>query len=231
MIRASCFVLLGVLLGASCAGSPQARSTAAESPFDAAQLRADIRFLASDLLEGRRAGTRGYDIAAEYVAARLASLGIGPGAEGGYFQPVRLREVTPDLDATGVELSDPALAAAVRVPDSALINAGFANLELDLTGKMTYAGKGVCDPDSGRDDAAGADLTGRFAVVLAGVADGLPPARAAVRSDTPARWACVARHGAIGMVMLRTAKATTLRWASTVASYRSGAMGLADPSR
>ena len=231
MIRASCFVLLGVLLGASCAGSPQARSTAAESPFDAAQLRADIRFLASDLLEGRRAGTRGYDIAAEYVAARLASLGIGPGAEGGYFQPVRLREVTPDLDATSVELSDPALAAAVRVPDSALINAGFANLELDLAGKMTYAGKGVCDPDSGRDDAAGADLTGRFAVVLAGVADGLPPARAAVRSDTPARWACVARRGAIGMVMLRTAKATTLRWASTVASYRSGAMGLADPSR
>jgi len=148
--------------GASCAGSPQARSTAAGSSFDAAQLRADIRFLASDLLEGRRAGTRGYDIAAEYVAARLASLGIAPGAEGGYFQPVRLREVTPDLDATSVELSDPALAAAVRVPDSALVSAALGHLDLDLSGAMTYVGKGVCDPDSGRDDAAGADLAGRF---------------------------------------------------------------------
>src|SRR3954447_18939184 len=99
MIRAS----LLVLLGASCAGSPQARPPgAAGSPFDAAQLRADIRFRASDLLEGRRAGTRGYDIAAGYVAARLAGLGVGPGAEGGYFQPVRLREATPDLDATRV---------------------------------------------------------------------------------------------------------------------------------
>jgi hypothetical protein len=82
--------------------------------------------------------------------------------------------------------------------------------------------------DSGRDDAAGADLKGRFAVVLAGVADGLPAARASVRSDASAKWACVSRHGAIGLVTLRTQKATTLAWGSTVASYRSGTMGLLD---
>jgi Zn-dependent M28 family amino/carboxypeptidase len=218
-----------VLLCAGCTSSPQPRSAAAASPpFDVAQLRADIRFLASDLLEGRRAGTHGYDVAAEYVAARFAMMGVGPGGDGGYFQPLRLREVTPDLAATTVELSDPALAAAIHVPDSALVNADFAHLELELAGPMTYVGKGVCDPDSGRDDAAGVELAGRFAVMLAGVADGLPPARAAVRSDTAAKWACVAGHGAIGIVTLRTRKATTLPWASTIASYRSGAMGLID---
>ncbi|HEU4734139.1 MAG TPA: M28 family peptidase, partial [Kofleriaceae bacterium] len=37
-----------------------------------------------------------------------------------------------------------------------------------------------------------------------------------------------ARHGAIGMVVLRTRKSTVLPWASTIASYRSGAMGLVD---
>jgi Zn-dependent M28 family amino/carboxypeptidase len=47
-----------------------------------------------------------------------------------------------------------------------------------------------------------------------------------VRSDTAAKWACVARHGAIGIVTLRTSKATVLPWASTIASYRSGTMGL-----
>jgi Zn-dependent M28 family amino/carboxypeptidase len=214
---------------ASCTSSPQPRAPAAEPPpFDVAQLRADIRFLASDLLEGRRAGTHGYDIAAEYVASRLAILGIAPGGEGGYFQPVQLREVVPDLDATSVELSDPALAATIRVPDSAIVNADLAHPELELSGGMTYVGKGVCDPASGRDDAAGADLTGRFAVTIAGVADGLPAPRAALRSDTAAKWACVARHGAIGLVVLRTRKATTLAWASTVASYRSGAMGIID---
>jgi Zn-dependent M28 family amino/carboxypeptidase len=114
------------------------------------------------------------------------------------------------------------------VPDSAIVNADFAHLELERSGRMTYVGRGVCDADTGRDDAAGVDLAGRFAVTLAGIADGLPAARAAVRSDAAAKWACVSRHGAIGMVVLRTAGATVLRWASTVASYRSGAMGLLD---
>src|SRR5262249_24064741 len=197
-------------------------------PFDVAQLRADMRFLASDLLEGRRAGTHGYDVAAEYVAARFAILGIAPGGEGGYFQPLKLREVVPDLTATSVELSDPRLAAAIRVPDSAIVNADFGHLDLELVGAMTYVGKGVCDVDSGRDDAAGVDLHGKFAVTLAGVADGLPRVRAAVRSDASAQWACVAKRGAIGVVSLRTRKAATLAWASTVTSYRSGAMGLVE---
>lgn len=226
MVRAS--LLLGTLC-ASCTSSQQPRSAGPDSPpFDVAQLRADIGFLANDLLEGRRAGTHGYDVAAEYVASRLAMMGVAAGGQGGYFQPLRLREVTPDLAATTAELSDPALAAAIRVPDTAIVSADLAHLELELSGAMTYVGKGVCDVDSGRDDAAGVDLTGRFAVMIAGVADGLPPVRAAVRSDTAAKWACVARRGAIGIVTLRTGKATVLPWASTIASYRSGAMGLLD---
>lgn len=221
--------LLLVTLYAGCTSTQPPRTAAAVSPlFDVAQLRADIRFLASDLLEGRRTGTHGYDIAAEYVASRLAMIGIAAGGESAYFQPLRFREVTPDLGATSAELSDPALAAAIRVPDTAIVNADLGHLDLDLSGSMTYVGKGICDVDSGRDDAAGADLRGRFAVLIAGVADGLPPARAAVRSDNAAKWACVAKRGAIGMVLLRTSRATTLPWASTIASYRSGTMGVLD---
>jgi len=216
-----------MIVCASCASSQPTRAVATSSPpFDVAQLRADIRFLASDLLEGRRAGTHGYDVAAEYVAARLAMMGVAAAGQGGYLQPLRLREVTPDLAATSAELSDPRLAEAIRVPDTAIVNADLAHLDLDLTGSMTYVGKGVCDVHSARDDAAGVDLRGRFAVVIAGVADGLPPARAAVRSEMTARWACVAKRGAIGMVVLRTRKATVLAWSSTIASYRSGSMGV-----
>jgi len=221
--------LLLVSLCASCTTPPAPRPAATEPPpFDVAQLRADIRFLASDLLAGRRAGTPGYDVAAEYVASRFALMGIAPGGSGGYFQPLRLREVTPDLTATTVELSDAALDAAIRVPDSAIVNADLAHLDLELAGAMTYVGKGVCDGETGRDDAAGADLRGRFAVMIAGVADGLPAARAAVRSDAAAKWACVAKRGAIGIVNLRTRKSTLLPWASAIMSYRSGAMGLVD---
>ena len=217
-----------VALSVSCAGPTPTSPPAAAAPFDVGQLRADIQFLASDALEGRRAGTRGYDAAAEYVASRFAKLGIAPAGQGGYFQPVRLREVVPELPATSVELSDPALAAAIQVPGTAIVNAELAHAELDLSGAMTYVGKAICDPETGRDDAAGAELQGRFAVVLAGVADDLPRERAAVRSDNAAKWACVAKRGAIGMVVLRTPKATMLAWSSTIASYRSGSMGILD---
>jgi hypothetical protein len=39
-------------------------------------IRAHMRFLADDLLEGRATATRGYDIAAKYVAARFEALGL-----------------------------------------------------------------------------------------------------------------------------------------------------------
>lgn len=229
-MKRRCSAILVCTSLASCTSTPppKAAELAAAPPFDVAQLRADIAFLASDLLEGRRAGTRGYDVAAAYVAARLAILGIAPGAKDGYFQPLMLREVTPDLVATAVELSDPELAKVIRVPDSAIVSADLAHLDLDITGKMTFVARGICDEDSGRDDAAGVDLTGRFAVVVAGVDDELPAARAGVRSDQASKWACVARRGAIGMIVLRSGRGTTLRWASTVASYRSGVMGLLD---
>ncbi len=48
-----------------------------------------MRFLADDLLEGRRVATRGHDLAAKYVAAQFEALGLTPaGTGGGYFQPV-----------------------------------------------------------------------------------------------------------------------------------------------
>ena len=48
-----------------------------------ARLEADLRFLADDLLEGREAGTRGYDLAALYVAEQMRSLGIETGGDDG----------------------------------------------------------------------------------------------------------------------------------------------------
>ena len=60
-------------------------------------LRAHIKFLASDLLEGRGTGARGGEIAASYIAAQLEALGLkGAGANGSFFQPVSLVGVKAD---------------------------------------------------------------------------------------------------------------------------------------
>ena len=55
-------------------------------------IRAHLEFLADDALEGRGTGSRGYDVAAKYVRAQFAALGLKSGVkDGSYFQPVALR--------------------------------------------------------------------------------------------------------------------------------------------
>lgn len=59
-------------------------------------LRADVSFLASDLLEGRDTPSRGLDIAGEYIASQFRRMGLEPAGEDGYFQSVVVRPEDPD---------------------------------------------------------------------------------------------------------------------------------------
>src|SRR5262245_18627466 len=66
---------------------PPAVMTAGKG-IDPARLEAHVRALADDRMEGRGTGTRGYDMAAQYVAEQMQSIGLMPGGVGGYLQPV-----------------------------------------------------------------------------------------------------------------------------------------------
>ena len=90
----------------------------------AARIRADIAFLADDLLEGREAATRGYDVAARYAAAALEAAGCAPGADdGSYFQQVPLRRKQAH---GGVDASDRrnGTTTDMPLPDQGLVVAG-----------------------------------------------------------------------------------------------------------
>src|SRR3977135_4213545 len=67
------------------------------SQLDENKIRAHIKFLSSDLLEGRGTGARGGEIAANYIAAQMEALGLkGAGPQGSFFQPVSLVGVKAD---------------------------------------------------------------------------------------------------------------------------------------
>src|SRR4029079_6682175 len=64
------------------------------------RMRAHVKFLASDLLEGRGVGARGGDLATEYIATQFALAGLKPaGDHGTYFQNFTLIESTPQSGA------------------------------------------------------------------------------------------------------------------------------------
>src|SRR5262245_728029 len=64
------------------------------------RIRAHVKFLSSDLLEGRGVAVRGGDLATEYIATQFALAGAKPAGDNGtYFQKVPLVGVQTAPDA------------------------------------------------------------------------------------------------------------------------------------
>src|SRR5687768_4213916 len=77
------------------AATAQAQSPVPVDPDIARRVRADVEFLSSDLLEGRDTGSKGYAIAAEYVASQFRAIGLEPaGEKGSWFQQVPFRRAS-----------------------------------------------------------------------------------------------------------------------------------------
>src|ERR1700745_2672399 len=69
--------------------------------IDAEHIRAHVRFLSHDLLEGRGTGQRGGDIGAEYIATQFWLYGLKAAGDGGtFFQQVSFVGITPGAETT-----------------------------------------------------------------------------------------------------------------------------------
>jgi Zn-dependent M28 family amino/carboxypeptidase len=137
--------------------SPAARAAAAS--IDPEKIRAHVRFLSLDLLEGRGPGKRGAEIAAEYIATQFALVGVEPAGDNGtYFQKVPLLAVHTVDDKTHF-----AFASAQGQPID--LAYGTDIVSKDETGAETaefdapivFVGYGIHAPEYHWNDYAGAD--------------------------------------------------------------------------
>lgn len=80
-----------ILLACASFSAPAAGQT-----FSSERIRADVTFLSDDLLEGRATGTRGYDIAARYVATQFEAIGLKPGGTKGWYQTIPFVSASAD---------------------------------------------------------------------------------------------------------------------------------------
>ena len=80
------------------------KAPVAEAPLpivDKGKIRAHVKYLSSDELEGRGTGQRGGDMAADYIGKQFASYGLKPaGDKGTFFQEVPMVGVKTLLDTT-----------------------------------------------------------------------------------------------------------------------------------
>jgi hypothetical protein len=183
-----------------------AAATAAENPaaIHAGAIRAHLEFLASDLLEGRDAGTRGYDLAANYVASMYQQIGLQPAGTNGFMQPVPLRASI--LVPNSVVLSVRGANGIQTFTDSDHVAARPSSSEADqsLEADCVFAGFGIVSPEHKRDDYAGLDVRGKFVVVLGGPPPGLPSEVAGHLGSTAEQRSSAAERGALGIFIVYT---------------------------
>jgi Zn-dependent M28 family amino/carboxypeptidase len=149
------------------AGLPQGARLAAAS-IDPEKIRAHVRFLSLDLLEGRGPGKRGAELAAEYIATQFALDGVEPAGDNGtYFQHVPLVAVHTVEDKTKfafVPASGQPVDMAYGTEIVSKDQTGQATADLDAP--IVFVGYGIHAPEYHWDDYAGVDLKGKIALII-----------------------------------------------------------------
>lgn len=145
--------------------------TAAPRPVDAAELLGHMRFLASDLLEGRGPATQGDRLAQQYVASQFELLGLEPGApDGGWVQRVELVGVNGHPDTLTVKVPRGAADAGkleLKFRDDFIALSGRQANESKLDdAELVFVGYGIRAPELQWDDFKGLDVTGKVLVVM-----------------------------------------------------------------
>lgn len=136
--------------------------------FTKSEVEANLKYIASDELGGRRTGSVGEQKAAQFIAKSLRDYGVrtAPGHEN-YFQNVPFANILPPTSGEFVIGKE-----SFKIGDNLLIINGK---DIDKSLEVVFAGNGWVDETSGLDDYKGLDVKGKIVVVVTGLPDANSP--------------------------------------------------------
>ena len=129
------------------------------------RIRADVKYLASDPLQGRGVGTRGEELATDHIAAQFEKAGLKPmGDRGTYFQavPLVLVRTGPDATLASIKGND---TAAFKLEDE-FVGTTYSQRNEDFEADAVFVGHGITAPEFGWDDYKGLDVKGKVVVLF-----------------------------------------------------------------
>ena len=182
-------------------GAPPA--AAAREADGARRIQADVAFLADDLLEGRAAGTRGYDLAALYVANRYRAIGLEPaGDDGSYLQAVPLLEGRRESEGASFSISRGGERIEFTFQDDFLPGVNYNAASHAVTAPLVFVGQAVHAPELDHDDFEGVDVRGKIAVYFSGAPADFANTQRAFHASGRQKLITLAERGAVGAVQI-----------------------------
>jgi hypothetical protein len=165
-------------------------------------IRADMRFLADDLLEGRGTATRGQEIAAKFMAAQFEQMGLEPAGDNGtYFQSVPFRSGRPDEAKTALILVRGGKEQELVYRRDFITAADPGRAESSVEAPVVFVGDGVTAAEQGYDDYKGIDARGKI-VAMAFEAPHFESSLKAHYSSAEVKEAIAVAHGAVGLILI-----------------------------
>jgi Zn-dependent M28 family amino/carboxypeptidase len=195
--------------------TPTPEEVKASRSITPALLRAHVKFVSSDLTEGRGPGTRGDAVARAYVASQLEALGLEPAApEGGFFQKVPLVGIGTKV-VEPLRFEGPKGSAELR-PEESVVVAGVPRAVKIAGAEVVFVGYGIVAPEYRWDDYAGADVRGKVVLVMNDDPSDDPALFAGRTRLYYGRWTYkyeeAARHGAAGAIIIHTTPSASYPW-------------------
>jgi Peptidase family M28 len=165
-------------------------------------IRADMRFLSDDLLEGRGTGSRGYEIAAKFLATQFEGLGLKAAGENGTFlQTVPFHSMKADASRSTFTLNRGGKEENLVFAQDFLLHGDAGRSEVTVEAPIVFAGFGVTAPEQNYDDYKGIDAHGKIvALILA--APNFPSSIRAHYSSREMKARTAVEHGAVGIIIL-----------------------------
>ncbi len=221
------YALAAALLvaGFPCLRAQRAAPRAAAPPITEREIAAHIRFLSSDLLQGRAPATTSGKLTTEYIATELEGAGVQPAIDGSYFQQVPIDVVTTGQSSVRVSVSGKAN-GTLDATDDVVVFPGSAADHSGADAEMVFVGYGATAPEYTWDDFKNADVKGKILLVLVNDPPASPsePHLFGGKAMTYyGRWTYkfeeAERRGAVGMFIIHTTEQAGYPWHTVVGSW------------
>lgn len=191
----------------------------AEASIDAEKIRAHVKFLSDDLLEGRYPGLRGGDLAAKYIATQFALDGLKPGGDNGtYLQWINFvgMKVIPEQTKFAL-VPQKGDAIDLKFADDYTVQNGKLTPSVDVDAPIVFVGYGVTAPEFNWNDYAGVDVKGKVILCIVGDPPSNDPKFFGGKALTYyGRWTYkfeqAARMGAVGALIIHRTDLASYGW-------------------
>ena len=225
---ASLFALSTTLLTQAKAQNIPPAVKAAEASIDPEKIRAHVKFLSDDLLEGRGPGLRGSEIAAQYIATQFALYGLKPGGDNGtYLQQINMVGMNAIAEKTTMSIIPPKrpdgqigimlYSYDLKYGDDFTVSNRTLTPTVDIDAPIVFVGYGVDAPEFNWNDYANIDVKGKVILCIVGDPPSTDPAFFGGDALTYyGRWTYkfeeAARKGAIGALIIHRTDLASYGW-------------------